>query len=336
MSPLYSLLSGQAEALAPEWNELYRLCPSATPFQRPEWLLAWVRAFLPRDVIFIETRQNGRLIGLAPLLVYPRGQDCVLAFAGGGVSDYLTLLCAPGLENQVVDSMLKAALTMSTWNFLEFTDIPRGSPLLDLPVFQGCIREHDLCSVLNLPSDDLVQTFSKRQRANLRNAHSRLLRAGGGEVELASPQTAPDFIEDLFRLHACRWSQVGQAGVLHDPQVRKFHEASAAELIRDGILKIHRLRVKDSTAAVLYSLWDRETVFCYMQGFDPQWSGISPGTLLMFSVMKEATTAGMRRFDFLRGQEPYKQHWRPRPAATYCVAVTRRELEARLSLPATA
>lgn len=328
----------QVERLLPEWKELCSRSLSATPFQLPEWLMAWINTHYPRNLMFIETRHNLRLVGLAPLLIYPRGQDLVLAFAGGGVSDYLDLLCEPGKEWQVVNSTLQCVLENPAWNLLEMTDVPRASPLLHFPSLQGCICEHDSCPVLDLPNTaaDLVHAFSRRQRANLRNAHSRLLRAGGGEVESASHQTAAEFLEELFALHTGRWDQSGQPGVLDDPQVRRFHHACAPELIEQGLLKIHRLRVKNSTTAVLYSLWDRQTVFCYMQGFDPAWSFISPGTLLMFSVMKEAIGAGMRRFDFLRGQEAYKQHWRPRASATYRVAVTRRELQLSLSLPSAA
>jgi CelD/BcsL family acetyltransferase involved in cellulose biosynthesis len=330
-----SVRSQRLESLLPEWNDLYRRYPSATPFQHPEWLLRWINAFFSRNLIFIETRQNLRLVGLAPLLMYPRGQDQVLAFAGGGISDYLNLLCEPGLENEVLNSTLQCALAHQTWNVLELTDIPSGSPLLDFPVFRDRIRKHDRCSVLDLPGtlDDLLHIFSKRQRANLRNALSRLLRAGGGEVETATPHTASDFLEDLFRMHTSRWSESGQPGVLYDPQVRKFHQSCAPKLIAQGILRIHRLRIGNSTAAVLYSLWDRGKVFCYLQGFDPAWSFISPGTLLMFSVMKEAIGVGMRQFDFLRGAESYKQHWRPRVSTTYCVATTRPELQARISSP---
>jgi len=33
----------QISQLAREWDDLFQRCPGATTFQRPEWLVAWLR-----------------------------------------------------------------------------------------------------------------------------------------------------------------------------------------------------------------------------------------------------------------------------------------------------
>jgi CelD/BcsL family acetyltransferase involved in cellulose biosynthesis len=188
--------------------------------------------------------------------------------------------------------------------------------------------EHDVCSVTLLPSsrEALLRLFSDRQRANLRNAQSRLRRAGGGEVQLATDETLCEFLEDLFVLHTSRWSTLGEPGVLAGEQVRRFHLLASPRLLRSGQLCLYRLRVNGRTAAVIYALLARQTVYCYLQGFNPELSFFSPGTLLMFSVMEDAVRRGMRRFDLLRGQETYKRHWRPQAEPTFRVAVPRARL----------
>jgi len=307
--------------LTAEWNNLYARCPDATPFQRPEWLLPWIEVFSPRPWFALTVRDRSRLIGLALLLVYQRDGKRVLAFAGGGHSDYLGLLCEPGREAEVVESMLELVTVERDWDILELTDLPADSALLKLRLFQGCVRQHDSVSVLPLPpvKGEILHVFSKRQRANLRNAASRLQRAGGARIETAASGTLLEYLDDLFRLHTARWAQSGQLGVLRDESTRAFHERCAPPLLRRGVLRIHRLRLGVQTIAIVYSLWDRGTVFCYMQGFDPAYSSLSPGTQLMFAVIEEAQTQAFRRFDFLRGQETYKQHWRARPQPTFCV-----------------
>jgi CelD/BcsL family acetyltransferase involved in cellulose biosynthesis len=318
-------------SLVAEWNELYARCPDATPFQRPEWLLPWIEVFSPRRWFALTVCDGSTLIGLALLLVYQRDGKSILAFAGGGVSDYLGLLCEPGRESEVVEAMLDAVLAERDWDVLELTDVAADSASLKLRVFQGHIREHDSVSVLPLPSgEDLLHLFSKRQRANLRNAASRLQRAGGGSIESAPSRTLPaEYLDDLFRVHTMRWAQSGQPGVLWDESTRAFHERCAPALLLQGLLKIHRLRLDGQTIAIVYSLWERETVFCYMQGFDPAYSSLSPGTQLMFAVIGEAQRKGFNRFDFLRGQEAYKQHWRAHPQPTFCITMSRTEISAR-------
>jgi CelD/BcsL family acetyltransferase involved in cellulose biosynthesis len=97
------------------------------------------------------------------------------------------------------------------------------------------------------------------------------------------------------------------------------------------MLRLYRLRLNERAIAAIYSFFHHETVFCYLQGFDPRFAHLSPGTQLMFAVIEDAVRLGMRRFDFLRGEEGYKLHWRPQGEPTCRIEVPRQ----RLSEPAT-
>jgi CelD/BcsL family acetyltransferase involved in cellulose biosynthesis len=93
---------------------------------------------------------------------------------------------------------------------------------------------------------------------------------------------------------------------------------------------LYRMRLNERTIAAIYSFFHRETVFCYLQGFDPQFAHLSPGTQLMFSVIEDAVKLGLRRFDFLRGEEGYKLHWRPQGEPTFRIEVPRLRLSQQL------
>jgi len=301
-------------------------------------LLSWIEVFAPHELRVVEVRQNDRLAGLAPLLIYPRDSERVLAFAGGGVSDYLTLLLQPGSETEVFQQICCALANDWQWSLLELTDVSGKSGLHRIRPLRAHTAEHDLCSVTVLPptSEELPRLFSDRQRANLRNARSRLERAGGVEFEVATPETLPEFLKELFELHTTRWSELNQSGVVQDTCVQGFHRLSSRRLLASGRLRLYRMRVKGRTAAVVYSLFQGDTVYCYLQGFDPAFSFFSPGTVLIFFLMQDAVRLGMRRFDFLRGREPYKQHWRPQVEHTFRISVSHAELARLLADPARA
>jgi len=311
--------------LKPEWAELYRRCPYATSFQRPEWLLSWVDAFMPQQIRTIAIRNEDALVGLAPLLIYEKLGEPTLAFLGGGVSDYLDILAEPRFTRDVVDAICLAAAEVPEWNTFELTDLSSHSPLLTSSLLRQHACEHDVCSVLDLPEDreQLLHIVSKRQRANLRNADSRLYRAGGVTIEIASSETLNEALHDLVRLHTTRWTLARQSGVLSDAAVKHFHRLSARELLKSGVLRLYRLRQQGRTLAVIYALFDGPTVYCYLQGFDPEAAYFSPGTVLMFKLMEDAVAERFRKFDFLRGQETYKQHWRACPTPTYRVTLPR-------------
>ncbi|SRR6266568_4119920 len=325
-------------AIGEEWDNLWHRCPHATPFQRPEWLLPWIETFRPQTLATIEVRLGNRLTGLAPFLIYRKQSDHVLAFMGGGISDYLDVIVDPEHEAQTMSSVWDAVAILGEWTLVELTDLPAHSAVLKTPTFQVAGREHDTCSALALPSteDELLHLLSKRQRANLRNARSRAQRAGGCLIEVATPDTLSEFLDCLFQLHTVRWSRAGQSGVLSDEKVKTFHRQSAPFLLAKGVLRLYRLRMGSRTLAVIYSLFEQDTVFCYLQGFDPEFAYFSPGTQLMFAVLQDAVRLGRKKFDFLRGQEAYKQHWRAVSEPTYCVQLARSDFTDRTPIYARA
>ena len=59
----------------------------------------------------------------------------------------------------------------------------------------------------------------------------------------------------------------------------------------------------------------------YNSGFDPAHAALSPGLVLLARVVRDAIERGMRRFDFLRGEERYKYEFEPTPEPVYGVTV---------------
>ena len=74
-------------ALEPEWLDLWRRSPNATPFQSPMWLLPWWKHFGSNELHTIALREGGRLKGLAPLYILRDDSESLGLFIGSGISD---------------------------------------------------------------------------------------------------------------------------------------------------------------------------------------------------------------------------------------------------------
>ena len=279
-----------AERLRAEWSDLWSRCSHATTFQRPEWLLAWMRSFEPSHPFLIEVRRSDQLVGLAPLLVYQKGSERVLALMGGGVSDYLDILVDPDFADETLAVIWNHIQQEPEWTMLDLTDLPGTSPLLHTwpDDFSFSKSAHDVCSGLTMSSraDDLKKLFPFRQ---LRK----------------------------------RWSRSGKPGVLADPAIQSFHEVAAPQLLERGVLRLYGLRLNGRIIASLYTLFERDTACFYLQGFDPDYARFSPGTQLLGSVIADAVREDKHRIDFLRGREPYKQHWGAAESSTFRVQASR-------------
>jgi CelD/BcsL family acetyltransferase involved in cellulose biosynthesis len=305
---------GSVDRILAVWAELWERCVNATPFQRPEWLCAWMACFRPQQPLVIVVSLGNQIVGLAPLLIYTRDGQRVLGLMGGGVSDYLDVLIDPSFADEALaiiwEQIKKEA---SNWDAIDLTDLPATSALLRRPAprLPWVIEMHDACPVLSLPiaGKTLNDIVPRQQLRNLRNARNRLARIGNAQIELASPETLPAFLDAIVKLHSCRWAQEGLPGMFSDPAIQKFHRLIAPQLLEKGILRLYGLRAEGQLIAVLYALFEKETAYYYLQGFDFRWRWFSPGTQILGAVLEDALREGKNKIDFLRGRESYKYQW---------------------------
>ncbi len=310
--------------ILPEWQELWNRLPHTTVFQSPHWLLPWIEVFQPIAPHLLEIREGDLLVGVIPLLIYARDSQRVLAFMGGGVSDYLDALVDPQYEREVLATFHDyLARECYAWDILEFTDLPAHSVLLRLaqvtPEFE--VRPHVVCPVLSLPSrgQELSKVIPFRKRASLRNARNRLARAGGGRVEVASRESVLTALDSMFKLHSDRWATVGESGVLSETSIQDFHLRLAIRLVDLELLRLYQLFLKDHLVAALYTFFEKDVVRLYVHAFDPDCAHLSPGTQIFGAVIEDAVKQGMHSVDFLRGSEPYKYLWGACDSVTYSI-----------------
>jgi CelD/BcsL family acetyltransferase involved in cellulose biosynthesis len=301
----------ELEALVPDWTALWRRVPDGTPFQHPAWLLPWWRAFAHGELWVLGLYGGGRLAGLLPLYREGGREGGKLLPLGAGVTDWLDVLAEEGVP---LAPAVAALPELAGCARIEFPGLPDWSPLRAMPVPPGAREEggaEDTCPILVLPEGvpDLSAVLPASQLRNLRHTRSRALMAGAVEMEAATPASAARLLEELFRLHAARWAERGEPGVLADPAVRAFHRLAVPALAEAGLLRMYGLRIGGRLAAVHYGLGDGKRVYYYLGGFDPELAPLGPGVLAIGHAIGEALREGAREFHFLRGRERYKYAW---------------------------
>ncbi len=308
-------LSG-LEALRPEWTVLWNRCPSATPFQSPEWVLAWARRWAADSLYVLVVRRAGTLIGLAPFFIYsqpsPGGRTLVLV--GNGLSDTLDVLAAPGCSQEVAIAIMEHLEERNdAWDTCDWQQLRVGSPLLSRPAptsWKECIEPQDACPALELSSGRGVESsLSPHFARRLRTDRHRLELLGAVRFESATPENFASLFESLVELHAARWSSRNGPGVLVDSTVQAFHREAANGLLARGVLRFYRLLVNGHVAAAYYGFQHGERASYYLGGFDPLFGPYGVGNQIVWHAIENARREGARVFDFLRGRETYKYRW---------------------------
>jgi CelD/BcsL family acetyltransferase involved in cellulose biosynthesis len=311
------------EAVRAEWSALCDRCPAITPFQRPDWLIAWWRAFQPAEPWVVLLRREGRLVGVAPLLFYSNGGERTAAFLGGGVSDYLDVVFDPAIRGEAAEALFGLLAEQGgRWQVCDFEPLPPDSPLLQAqaPLGWGAEAEpRDVCPALHLPSrlEDLGEVVPTRQLANLRKFRRKAAALGDLRTDVADENGWEEALEALIRLHEARWASQGQPGVLQGAALRAFHREVAQGFLARGALLLLALRLDGETIAVLYGFQEGSTVYCYLQGFEPRFEKLSPGVMVVGAAVEEAVQRGARTLDFLRGKEEYKYRWGAKDRVTW-------------------
>jgi CelD/BcsL family acetyltransferase involved in cellulose biosynthesis len=335
--------------VAGDWDGLSR----GVPFRGGTWLRAWWRyygqsssAHARRELCALAVRdEQGALIGLAPWFVeYSMSAGRVIKFLGGDeiYSDYLSLLARPGHESPVADCV--AAWLMrdfaAGWDALALSgvdaaDLAVGALVDRLQSLGARVhRRPDLCCWrLELPRtwEEYLTLLSKSHRKQIRRAERRLFATGRAVVE--SPQSRAALepaIDLLITLHQRRHQRQRRRGAFSSPSFARFHREVIPALVAAGQARLDVLRLDGVPLAVEYQLLGDDVVYAYQSGIDPDWLRLEPGRLAMMTAIRAAIAQGKRAFDFLRGDEPYKAHWRATPRATLRARVVPTSRAARL------
>jgi CelD/BcsL family acetyltransferase involved in cellulose biosynthesis len=301
--PATTALVCELAPLEAEWRELWQRSSRATPFDSPDWLVPWWRAFGTGTPLVATLRTNGgRLDGI--LAGYP-SRDRTVRCIGAGVSDRLDALLADGLGTEEAGWLLAclAAGAPGDTRAIDLDGLAASSPLLGAIAPPGWIAERfpsGSCPTVSLP----CQTNQRVDYYRRRLARMATLR-----VELADTASVAAATETLITLHGARWAVRGEAGVLADDQVARFHREAAARLCAAGLLRLVTLWVDDAAAAACYGFTAKGRAYYYLGGFAPAWARFNAGTVAIAHAIELADREHARAYDFLRGCEQYKYRW---------------------------
>lgn len=322
---------GAFESLRGPWHELLAGGAAHTVFSTPEWLATWWHTFSHRRPLHLFTAwQDGRIIGIAPLMQSTEdGKRCCCFIGGLDVSDYFDILARPGYEETFLAAFLDHLEADPDWDVVDLHSVPSGSPTLArLPDmarrrgYQVSVSQEEVCPVVELPAswDAYVESLGKKDRHELRRKLRRLDGVAWSWQTLTTDGDLSDALVDFFDLHAK--SGAGKAN-FWDEERRNFFVANAEAMRRAGWLRLSFLEIGGARVASLFAYDYDGTVGLYNSGFDPAFGYYSVGVLLVAMGIQDAISAGRKRFDFLRGSEPYKYDFGARDTPVHNLIISR-------------
>ena len=308
-------------------------------FCRFDWLSRWWECYGEGGELFVLRVADAE----GPVGYFPWQRRRTLAagrmisFLGSGdvCSDYMTL---PGRRRDR-RAWVRAAIDWLSqhdeWDVIDLTGAVQGDAAVETFVSSArdvgwsvSRRSPMNCWRIALPDewDDYLARLSKSHRKQLRRFVTRQLETGA--ATLNEPAGRDEFqaaFDRLVSLHQARWQAAGEPGAFANPAFHRFIRESALAWFEEERCRIFELVVGDQVAASEIHFLEGKTSFAYQSGVDPQYRAAHAGALLNTAIIRRLIAEGWEALDYLRGDEPYKAHFRatPTPLVAWRIAAPR-------------
>ncbi|GMQ79646.1 MAG: hypothetical protein BMS9Abin03_072 [Thermodesulfobacteriota bacterium] len=295
-----------------DWNCLFVL---------PLWLKTWWDTFGENnDPEILAGYRQGKLIGIAPLRI----QEKTALFIGGeNVCDYQDMIVTSNHQHEFFKAIL-THLRKKGVRFLQLGTLrPDSISLTELPNLAKQMGYAVVCNQvafsyeITLPRtwESYLYMLKGKQRHEIRRKLRRLNKAGHVQFRvlerLDEISEAMDTFFSLFKA-----SRPDKSEFLTEQMVL-FFRLLALRMAQQGFLRMFFLDIDRVPAAGVMCFDYNNILFLYNNGYNPQFSNLSPGFLSKVYSIRNSIDRGKLRYDLLKGDEEYKKHLGSTPVPLY-------------------
>ena len=316
----YTLHNDFSELNAQEWNDLLKESVSDTPFLRHEYQRGWWEhrgggEWQNAQLILISAREDGKLIGIAPLFIAEyEGKPALLLIGSIEISDYLDLIVRMDDHARFITGLLDflASSFADNWSSLDWYNLPDSSPTLAAfkaeSESRGWTHLEEMYRptpriALNGDFEEYLSRVEKKQRHEIRRKMRRAIESERGVRWFISDMADPEADIDAF-LKLMEQDQ-GKASFLRDSM-----RAQMRDVIRtaheNGWLWLAFLEADGQRIAAALNFDYENKLWGYNAGVNRDFMDLSPGWVLLGLILQWCCENGRYEFDFMRGDEDYK------------------------------
>jgi CelD/BcsL family acetyltransferase involved in cellulose biosynthesis len=284
----------------------------SSPFILPEWLEVWRRVFGSDFKPYVRAIFKGdEVIGVAPLMV----KEGTAYFMGStDVCDYQDFITISGEEQDFFNALLDD-LKQNNIRQLDLKHVRPDSsvmktllPLVENSKYKTISEKEAVSFEMDLSSsfEEYLDSLSTKQRHEVRRKMRRLTEEGKIVYRLIDKgEELASVLEIFFKMFV--ESRQDKAAFLTE-QMKLYFKLLVASMSDIGLLKLGVLELDDKPIATIMCFDYNDCIYLYNSGYDPQYVSLSAGLLSKVYAIKDSIEKGKKKFDFLKGAEPYKGH----------------------------
>lgn len=298
--------------LRESWMQTYAADDQATIFTSWPWMRGWLKVCPHRwSVLICRQRADSPPLAFLPIC-FRRGPGLVpqreLHLAGSSMADYTGMVLSPGHELQALSSFAQYMERHLRWDVLHFRNLmdKRVERLVGILTnsSQSTPTDSTPCPLVHLPGS-WEQYCREKLATSKRQDLARCMRKIESDCRYRLVETERGNFESSFTALMRLWQ--GRWGDRTEKTINQF-KSIYLQCLDAGCLRLAVLQDGDKPIAAISEFVDvvRSTTSFHIGGFDPEYSRLSPGRVLLGMSIRRAIEQGFGVYDFLRGAEEYK------------------------------
>jgi CelD/BcsL family acetyltransferase involved in cellulose biosynthesis len=293
------------------WNDRKNLLNWNCIFVIPQWLKSWWDTLGKELEPYIcSVWHGGTLTGIAPLII---DGNTARVMGNSDLSDYIDFIVVPGRES------LFFTILFGHMRQKGITSFEAGQVRADSAMLQ----------ILRSNADDLGCTVSIDSEARLYEVD--LPRSWGEYLHLLSGKERHEVRRKLRRLHESglvtyrvlekkeevhggmdTFITLFRKNVVHKKDFmtsdrEAFFRTLSDALAEAGLMRLSFLEIDGMPAAGTLCFDYHSTVYIYNNGYDKKFRSLGVGLLSKVFSLQDSIEKGRKKYDFLRGDEAYKE-----------------------------
>jgi len=312
------------------WVRCHEADPDASAFMSWEWMGNWIKHFSGKrelQLAFVEDSDGN------PIAMIPTMRESVM-LAGITFSNKIQLLGSDSLAcAEHLGFLQKSGQDGSSIDeLLSFLwEQYRGKGYLVFPEMDTASRDAERMDVwsrkkgvkirkksagggwqTSLPDswDGFLSGLSSNFRQQIRRSIRKIENSPSLSLQRVTGSDAVTAAaEKLIELNLQRMSSKGVNSCFNNEQMRSFFVDMSVDMVAAGRAWMDLICSGDTIVATSFHLVDGGTVSYYQGGFDERFAKLRPMVVLFAKAIQRAIDSKVGLYDFLGGNEPYKQRW---------------------------
>jgi CelD/BcsL family acetyltransferase involved in cellulose biosynthesis len=300
--------------LKKEWNNLAKTFGS--PLLCHEWFYSCANAFYKESNLrIVIVRSKKEICAIAPLAKKKKGPFEYLEILGSSyLGEHSGFLYR---DEQSLRTLMDGIIQLNRPFYLHrFSfDSPLTKLLSDTKSKRGIFIKRNTSGSPYVPIcgtwDRFYGSLSPKRRYNLKYGQKIAKKIGNYNISIFNPQYKElKYTKKIaFEIEGSGWKGKRGSSILYNQKLHTFYNSYINEVNDKDIIRFGFLFLNEIPVAMVFGLEYQNRFWLLKIGYDEKYSKCSPGNLLIHETIRYAFDKGLRSYELLGSDEPWKRIW---------------------------